>query len=249
MASSAADDDDAPSLGDFFISRDYTPRTFTFPPPPASGDPAVTVTLDALASAATDFDLTGQIIWVCSVVTSIFIAHAGRSLVEGEDVLELGAGCGLCGMTATRFAKRTFLSDNEPEVLTLLHTNVDKYARDSAFVADLSWGSRADEAALATLSGRARWRVICGADVVYWSHAVPLLFDSVKNLLAPDGVFILGFTNRVNGLKDAVEAAASSAGLSWTTHPLDSFLPADLPVDFGIASYADKITLYVMRFT
>lgn len=239
------DNDDDVAVGDFFVCRDYTPRDFAFPR--ADGGDSVVVTLDALASASTDFDLTGQVIWVCSIVTSWYVAHAGRARVAGEDVLELGAGCGLCGLTAARVgAARVFLTDNEPEVLALLRANVEKYAREGAVVADLSWASRGDEAALAAAAGRATWRVIVGADVVYWSHAVPLLFDSVSRLLAPDGVFIHGFTNRTNGLKDAVEAAAAAVGLVAEVIPLDSFLPSELPPALG--PHTDKITLFVWRW-
>lgn len=235
----AADADDIVPLGDFFTCRDYTTRTYTFASP--SGAPPLTVTLDALAAASTDFDLTGQIVWVCSIVTSYYVAHAARALVAGEDVLELGAGCGLCGLTAAAFARRVFLTDNEPEVLSLLERNALAHGAGVVSVANLDWGSRDHEAALAAAS-RPLWKVILGADVIYWSHAVPLLFDAVSRLLAPDGVFVVGFTDRVNGLRDATEAAARAVGLTWTTVPLASFLPDPLPPELG--PHTAKVTLF-----
>ena len=239
-----ASDDDVLPLGDFFTCRDYAPRTFIFSAPnddEKKND--VSVTLDALAAASTDFDLTGQIIWTCSIVTSWYIAHAARSDVMEADVLELGAGCGLCGLTAAKFARVVWLTDFEPEVLKIMELNALTHSEGKAHVAPLSWGDVSNHEALENITGRKTWRVILGADVIYWSHAVPLLFSTVAKLLAHDGgVFICGFTDRVNGLRDATEEAAKSVGLKWTTIPLHTFLPSPLPLELG--PHTEKVTLY-----
>lgn len=241
-----ASEDDVLPLGDFFTCRDYSPREFVFTRPgydATSDAEAVNVTLYALAAAATDFDLTGQIIWTCSIVTSWYVAHAARCDVAGEDVLELGAGCGLCGLTAAKVGARTaWLTDFEPEVLSILEMNAAAETSGAVRVAQLGWGVEKDHADLAKAAGREKWRVILGADVIYWSHAVPLLFSTVAQLLAVEGVFICGFTDRVNGLRAATEAAAAAAGLEWTTVPLASFLPHPLPPQLG--PHTDKVTLF-----
>ena len=245
-----ADDDETPALGDFFISRDYSVRTFSLAPPSGSAAPPVAVQLDALASASTDFDLTGQIVWANSVLVAHYLAHgAGRArAAAARDVLELGAGCGLCGLTAARAAARVFLTDNEPEVLALLARSAAAHAPAgaAAHVAPLSWGCRADEAALAAAAGRETWELIVGADVIYWSHAVALLFDTVAALLAPRGAFVCGFTNRTNGLRAATEAAAAAAGFAWDCVPPGDFLPDPLPADLG--PHVGMMTLYVFRW-
>lgn len=251
--SAVDEDDEVLPLGDFFTCKDYEPRTFVFSAPGAlvvavdevsgssSASTDVSVTLDALAAASTDFDLTGQIIWTCSIVTSWYIAHLARRDVIDEDVLELGAGCGLCGLTAALWARSVWLTDFEPEVLSLMERNAARVR--VARVAKLSWGDATDHVALEVSAGRVTWRVIVGADVIYWSHAVPLLFDTVARLLARDGgVFICGFTDRVNGLRDATEAAASAVGLKWTCVALDTFLPNPLPTLLG--PHTSKVTLY-----
>jgi hypothetical protein len=219
----ATDDDVA--VGDFFVCRDYTPRDFSFPR--ADGGDALVVTLDALASASTDFDLTGQIVWLVSVVTAHYVAAEGwRDVLAGRDVLELGAGTALVGLVASRWAASVCLTDNEDEVLALMRRNLRHVPPACAGrVAPLSWGDAGDHAALAAATGRTRFPVLLGADIVYWSSAVTPLVQSVARLLArrdddesPPGfepVFILGYNNRVDSMHARLLAEAAAAGLAW----------------------------------
>jgi predicted nicotinamide N-methyase len=241
-------EEDLPSVGDLFVCRDYVPKTYTFQPPPTSAAPPVSVTLDVLEAASTDFDLTGQIVWSVSLLVSQYLAFGpGRAEVLGAPcVLELGAGCGLCGLTCAALgSSQVLLTDNEPEVLALLQGAPARHP-GVVRVADLDWGSDASHAALAALTGRATYPLLVGADVIFWSHAVPLLFDSVARLLAPGGVLILGFTNRRNGLKEAAEEAASRVGLQWTVLDPATFLPEPAPE--ALTSQLHLVTMYRMTW-
>ena len=62
---------------------------------------AITVPVLALQSSSTDFDLTGTIIWPISEVLSWYVFENRERLCKGKDCLELGAGTGLCGFTAS----------------------------------------------------------------------------------------------------------------------------------------------------
>lgn len=45
----------------------------------------------------------GAVVWDCAIVLSHFLTMPlGRSILSGKNVLELGAGTGLCGLTAAR---------------------------------------------------------------------------------------------------------------------------------------------------
>ena len=238
-------EEDFPPVSELFICREYTPKTYTFQPPASAPSlPPVSVTLDTLEAASTDFDLTGQIVWSVSVLVSQYLAFAAAAeVVAAGCVLELGAGCGLCGLTAAALgARRVVLTDNEPEVLGLLQRSVARYP--AASVAELSWGEAASHAALEGATGLAQYPLLLGADVIYWSHAVPQLFEAVARLLAPGGVFILGFTNRRNGLQAAAEDAARGAGLAWTVVDPASFLPS--PVPDIMSKQLHLVTLYRM---
>jgi predicted nicotinamide N-methyase len=243
----AETEEESPSVGDFFVNRDYTTKPFTFVAPPQCkyGEAPVTVNLDTLEAASTDFDMTGQIVWSVSVLVSQYLCFVAREEVQGaEAILELGAGCGLCGLACSKLGSASVtLTDNEPEVLRVLERSA-AYTPHTR-VCDLDWGNEGSHGRLEESTGRATWPVIIGADVIYWSHAVPLLFDTVAKLLAPGGVFILGFTNRRNGLKEAAEAAATSAGLVFDTVDPHSFLPDPIPHVF--TAQLPLVTLYRMR--
>jgi SAM-dependent methyltransferase len=235
MSALEATADDLPLVGDFFVLKDYDERAY-----PLYGD--IVQKLRASAAAATDFDLTGQIVWLVAHLTSYYLsAPHVREELKGKDVLELGCGAGIAGLTASKWCKQAVLSDNEPEVIKLMEQNLE-YGGEGCITraVDLSWGDREGEARLAAISGVQRWPIIVGADVVYWSHAVPLLFDSVKQLLADDGVFILGYFNRVSSNKTKVEELATAAGLTWTTVDPDTFLEPDTDVDATAEGGAKK---------
>jgi len=243
-----AEEEDFPPIADLFICREYTQKSYHFHPPPAhAGAPPLAVTLDVLEAASTDFDLTGQIVWGVSVLLAQYVAFAARAeaLAAGE-VLELGAGCGLAGLAAAALgAREVVLTDNEPEVLALLARSAARYP--AARVLELCWGDAASHAALAAATGRQAYSLVLGADVIFWSHAVPLLFDTVARALArPHGVFLLAFTNRRNGLKAAAEAAAAAVGLAWVE--LDALACLPQPPPEALTRQLPLVTLYRMTW-
>jgi hypothetical protein len=180
------DDEPVWGLGDVFTCREYTTRRYRFRMRDRSRGDEV-VPLDALAAASTDFDLTGQVVWLVSVLTSHYVASELRDVVAGQDVLELGAGAGLVGLTAARWARSVVLSDYEDEVLSLLERNLRHVPRGcGGRVFNLSWGDEGDHRRLAAETGRQRWRVIVGADIVYWGACIEPLVQTVK-VRAPAG--------------------------------------------------------------
>jgi len=224
------------------VCREYATRVFSFSRPPPL--PPLEVPLDCLSAASTDFDLTGQIVWPVSRLVAQYLACGPgvAAALRGARVLELGAGCGLCGVAAAALgAAEVVLTDNEPEVLVVLEKNARRTPAGGGAlrVAEFNWGDGAAAAALGTFP------VLLGADVIYWSHCVPDLFASASALLAPGGVFILGFTNRRNGLREAAEAAARAAGLVWEVVDLRS---GWLPVEEAVfAQQLPVVTLFRMR--
>jgi len=233
--------EEPPSLGGVFVCREYATRTFSFPRPPPLQ--ALEVPLDCLSAASTDFDLTGQIVWPVSRLVAQYLASGPgvAASLRGARVLELGAGCGLCGVAAAFLgAAEVVLTDNEPEVLAVLAKNAERPVPGGCAlrVREFNWGDGAAAAELGTFP------FLLGADVIYWSHCVEALFASAAALLAPGGVFILGFTNRRNGLREAAEVAARTAGFSWEVVDLCGWLAVEEPV---FAGQLPVVTLFRMR--
>ena len=249
-ADAMADAEAATAVSDFFVSRDYATASLRF----GAGDECEQ-RFDCLQAASTDFDLTGQILWPAARLLSHFIVARLRERLAGEDVLELGAGCGLAGLVASKFGARSVtLTDNEPEVLALLERNLKHVAAGVAGrVFDLSWGDEGAHARLAEACGRAKWRVVIAADVVYWRESIEPLATSIAALLDPLGTCYLGYFERVSKNTQLLEAALASRGLSVRRTPADEFLwrrgaggahelPSNLAVDL------DRMCVYTISF-
>jgi predicted nicotinamide N-methyase len=188
-----AADDEIPPIGDFFICRDYVTKTYDIN--------GVSQDIDCLAAAATDFDLTGQVIWLVSIYTTYYLEHI-KDRLRNQTVLELGAGAALCGLFASKYASTVVLSDFEDEVLKLIDRNLKHCpptCRTLTF--NLSWGSEDDHEKLRGELGLSKVPIIVGADIVYWSNSITPLVQSVSALLADDGEFILGYYNRVSPMR------------------------------------------------
>ena len=89
-------------------------------------------------------EISGQRAWPGSLLLGLELARApGR--VAGRACLELGSGCGLCGMAAARLGARPCdLSDGDDRCLALLAANVDANGLAATCnVLRLRWGEDA----------------------------------------------------------------------------------------------------------
>jgi predicted nicotinamide N-methyase len=78
-----------------------------------------------LKTSATDYDLTGQIIWkAADIMSKYIIDELGEASLKGSSVLELGSGPGLCALIAQHWAKKVVLSDYQDLVMDLIEINM-----------------------------------------------------------------------------------------------------------------------------
>ena len=211
MPHTPAADDEVVCVGDLFALKSYTTRTLHWDTP--SG--RVSQSIDASDAAATDFNLTGQIIWiVCRAVSGWACSPEGRARLAGATAIELGAGAGLVGLVASQFGSRVVLTDYEPEVLDLLKRNAEVHAAPGCGVEVrcLGWGDGPDTAALLA-AYPTRFDVVLAADVVFWAESIPGLADTVAALLAPSGVWLLGYVERVGSHTKALLEHLHRVGL------------------------------------
>ena len=229
------------SLEDFFICRNYSTASI----PLCSGTEPQQI--EVLQAASTADDLTCQILWPVARAAAAFVAQAGaRGELRGRACLELGAGCGIIGLVASRFATSVVLTDGEEEALSLLERNrqhASPFCKDVR-IARLRWGDAEDTSALQVAAGRERWDVLLGADVVYWPAGIEPLCDSVATLLAADGIFFLGYNDRLPGNRERLLNGLAVRGLQAVVAPLDSFEVIDLP-----EASRPKITMYLITWT
>lgn len=189
---------------------------------------------------ATAFDMTGVIVWpVSQLLAWYLVAH--QELVQGQNVVEIGAGCGLVSFTAAQLQPASVcITDGEDIVCEMLRRSA-KHAEENApvdsppiHVQKLLWGD--DNESLDELVKSSAFQptsVVVGADVFHPSFGNPEeVFELVEALAsrtqggAGEVKFICGFVDRCN--QPSVFKAAEICGFTMESEDPDSFLPSHL---------------------
>lgn len=145
---------------------------------------------------------------------------AGASDVAGKRVLELGAGCGMCGLVAARLgASSVTMSDFEEPLLDALERSVAMNGVENARVVALDWTKEvAGEDTPSSVPSRAldslaRFDLIIGSDVLYESQHARALAACVARRVSPGGECVLVNAVRYADLFDDFLVACADAGL------------------------------------
>lgn len=111
--------------------------------------------------------------------------------LEGLNIVELGAGCGIPGIAAARHGAHVTLTDL-PWVLPLTGYNIEANFAPAdpqrPKLAPLRWGSKEDASALVAKS---RPDIVIGADVVYRDDELKLLLKTIAELGANEVILTL----------------------------------------------------------
>lgn len=172
-------------------------------------------------------DVTGLKVWdgahlLCRYLADHTHEYAGRAL------LELGAGVGLAGIFAARTLRpaRLVLTDFAPDVLAVLRRNVARNVPPGVFVRveALDWGADKGDF-LARVGGR--FDLIYCSDVLcavrlltqtsrarYALEAVPLLFATLRDLVASDGCVVVLWVSRGQRVDARFRALAGEYGFT-----------------------------------
>lgn len=212
------------------------------------------VPLLALDAAATDFDLTGQVVWPAAMLLSWAVlrrAEAGL-LPTRCRVLELGAGMGLTGLLSAQLpaVAEVVLTDGNEVVCETLRENValQKQSASAVSCEQLQWGAGPRLEAFASQHGR--FELIVGADCVYWQSGIAPLLQTCDRLLAADGCVLLAHQSRATRTdRDLLYAEIAKAGFAFEETRGDS-LRALLPADGGgvpTAGLADSVLVTITR--
>lgn len=226
-------------FGGLFVDESYLEVSYDF------GDalPGPPTTLLCSQAASTDHDLTGQVVWPVSVFLAWFVARRPENF-RGQCVLEVGAGCGLPGLVASRVgATTTLLTDGSEVVMRLLARQCDAHrARNypgagQVLAQPLEWGSQAGLDALRfALQQRSVGlpSVVMGADVVCWPACVEPLLQTTKALFLslPEpfaGTLFVGYVcraaSRMGSTREQLFSAAAQLGFKHERIAAADFLP------------------------
>jgi len=214
-----------------FGSRSICVPMPSYPPGAAAYEHQRSIGVAVLEPASSTSDnvgwapATADRVWPCAQLLAEWLfANAGPIGLAGRSVLELGAGCGLPGLTAwAAGAGRVCLTD-VPENLPRLAECVSLNSA-AASVAVLDW-----TAPLPLELSSTSWDIILASDCVFW----PTLFEPLLSVLgalcpanvAPAPRIFLAMTDRL-GRVQAFAAAARAAG--WALDALPCPLPARPP--------------------
>ncbi|XP_038992867.1 protein N-lysine methyltransferase METTL21A-like [Hibiscus syriacus] len=215
MVKQEEEEDDIVCLDEsFFINDNYQLTTFTVG--------SHVLLLYCLQSASTDFDLTGQLVWPGAMLLNDFLSK-NDELLQGCSMIELGSGVGITGMLCSRFCRQILLTDHNDEVLKILRRNIqlNASAENPGFCAaleaeKLEWGN-SDQITRILHRYPGGFDLILGADICFQQSSVPLLFDTVEQLLKNRGrghcKFILAYVSRAKMMDLMVIAEATRHGM------------------------------------
>jgi hypothetical protein len=129
-------------------------------------------------------------VWPAAPFLARFVArhwgrHATLQLPVGACVLELGAGCGLVGLTVAQMdgCASVTMTDHDPGTLKLIEEGVAKNGprlRAACRAALLEWG---DEAVVTALGGEEGFDFVLGSDLIYSDTVVRPLLATVVGVL------------------------------------------------------------------
>ncbi|XP_019190247.1 PREDICTED: protein N-lysine methyltransferase METTL21A [Ipomoea nil] len=197
----------------FFMNDNYELTTFSFG--------SQVLQLYCLQSASTDFDLTGQLVWPGAVLLNDYLAK-NADILQGCSVIELGSGVGITGILCSKFCREVVMTDHNEEVLKILKKNIDHVSSDISIphaglkAEKLEWGDT-DQLSYILQGHPEGFDLVLGADICFQQANVPLLFDTVEQLLKVRGgnkcKFILAYVSRAKMMDAMVINEATRRGL------------------------------------
>ncbi len=129
-------------------------------------------------------------IWEASAVLA---EHMAQLPTEPPlQILELGAGLGVAGVTAAAFGHRVTITEYDPRALEFIKANALLNNCPEAVVCALDWGRR-------ELEGQ--FDLIIGSEIVYSDQIIDMLAAVFQKYLRPQGRIVLAEGVRATGVR------------------------------------------------
>ena len=114
--------------------------------------------------------------------SNLEIACSNR-LPENMNILELGAGIGLCGLVCSALKFKKVILTDLPIAQEILQSNIDLNESMNTYAKVLSWGCQDDVINIMNELDRNIPLLIIAADCVYWEILFKPLCDTIKELV------------------------------------------------------------------
>ncbi|KAJ2908529.1 hypothetical protein GGI21_002795 [Coemansia aciculifera] len=165
---------------------------------PGSGRRSITLTITQNPHINNELGQTGGVLWNSSIVLSTYFArhHSNNPGWEANlkeaNIVELGSGCGLVGLTLHRLGARRVVLTDQWRMMKVLGKNVDraKTGKNGGVLvaAEYDWSSAGEKGLLrgsVVAAEPVDMVVVC--DCVYHEEVVPLVVRALAEVCACQG--------------------------------------------------------------
>lgn len=136
---------------------------------------------------------SGQYLWPAAVAAGNYLISNWNE-ISSESLLELGAGCGLSGIVASKLegVKHVVWTDYDHGSLQLIQENIDENCSVLCHVHFLEWGKTIDAAVRSENEYPTDgFKLVVGTDLIYCKEVIEPLFRTVGETLHREGHFVL----------------------------------------------------------
>jgi predicted nicotinamide N-methyase len=119
-------------------------------------------------------------VWEASLILA---DHLVRMKIDnGKEILEIGAGMGVVGLTLGAFGHKVTITDHKDDALALLRMNVKHNGLDNVSVRKLDWNSP---------DLTRKYDIICGSELVYKKQCIEPIINLFRKYLEPGGTIFI----------------------------------------------------------
>lgn len=137
---------------------------------------------------------SGQYLWPAATAAGNYLIENWEE-VASDQVLELGAGCGLAGIVAFKLpgVQHVVWTDYDRGSLQLITENVDDNCSFGSYhIHFLEWGKRiGEDVRQENAYPTDGFRLVVGSDLIYCKEVIEPLFRTVAEVLHREGIFVL----------------------------------------------------------
>eukprot|EP00979_Chaetoceros_neogracilis_P003627 scaffold630_cov234-Chaetoceros_neogracile.AAC.1 len=166
---------------------------------------------------------TGMTLWQGSQRLCKHLCENPDTILD-KNVVELGAGLGLCGLVAHKHgARRVVMTDGDSDTLKNMRSNIalnvesEVIESKSVVSKQLLWGKNVKAFQL-KWAAEGGFDICMGGDIAYAQESLQILFETALGLLSSKDCarFLLSFVFRGGVTTQSIEECAREHSLIWT---------------------------------